>query len=209
MTRRAWVVYLSLTLGSLPLTATLAQTKPSAPKPLPRVLVQTELGEIEIEIEIERAPITAANFLRYVDTGRYDGGRFHRTVRLRPDNQPNNRIKIEVIQASINQAQADAEFKAIVLERTNTTGLKHKDGTISMARDAPDTATSDFFICIGDQPELDFGGQRNPDGQGFAAFGRVTKGMDVVRKIQQAAADGQQLKPPIKIIKIKREERAR
>ena len=68
-----------------------------------------------------------------------------------------------------------------------------------MARDGPDTAIGDFFVCIGDQPELDFGGQRNPDGQGFAAFGRVTKGMDVVRKIQQAPANGQVLTPPVKI----------
>jgi peptidyl-prolyl cis-trans isomerase A (cyclophilin A) len=73
-----------------------------------------------------------------------------------------------------------------------------------MARDGPDTATSDFFICIGDQPELDFGGKRNPDGQGFAAFGRVVKGMDVVKKIQGAEADGQTLKPPVKIVKVKR-----
>jgi peptidyl-prolyl cis-trans isomerase A (cyclophilin A) len=82
--------------------------------------------------------------------------------------------------------------------------LKHKDGTISMARDGPDTATSDFFICLGDQPELDFGGKRNPDGQGFAAFGRVVNGMDVVRKIQAAPAEGQALKPPVKVLKATR-----
>lgn len=204
MTRRAWVVYLGLILGQLPLAAALAQTKPPAKKPLPRVVMQTELGDIEVELEIERAPSTAANFLRYVDAGHYDGGQFHRTVKLRPDNQPNNQIKIEVIQGGVNRAQVGATFGAITLERTNATGLKHKDGALSMARDAPDTATSDFFICIGDQPELDFGGKRNPDGQGFAAFGRVTRGMDVVKKIQQAPADKQQLTPPIKIIKLKR-----
>ena len=80
----------------------------------------------------------------------------------------------------------------------------HKDGTISMARDGPDSAMSDFFICVGDQPELDFGGKRNPDGQGFAAFGRVVKGMDVVKKIQASKADGQTLTPPVKIIKVTR-----
>jgi peptidyl-prolyl cis-trans isomerase A (cyclophilin A) len=73
-----------------------------------------------------------------------------------------------------------------------------------MARDGPDTATSDFFLCAGDQPELDFGGKRNPDGQGFAAFGRVVKGMDVVRALQAAPADGQTLSPPIKILKVRR-----
>jgi peptidyl-prolyl cis-trans isomerase A (cyclophilin A) len=85
------------------------------------------------------------------------------------------------------------------------TGIRHLDGAISMARGRPDTATSDFFLCIGDQPSLDFGGLRNPDGQGFAAFGRVTKGMDIVRKIQTLPADDKQkLTPPVKILKISR-----
>ena len=96
------------------------------------------------------------------------------------------------------------EFPPIKLERTRDTKLSHKDGTISMARDGPDTATSDFFICIGDQPELDFGGKRNPDRQGFAAFGRVVKGMDVVKKIQAAKATGQTLTPAVKIFRIYR-----
>ena len=91
------------------------------------------------------------------------------------------------------------------LERTRDTKLTHKDGTISMARDGPDTATGDFFVCIDDQPELDFGGKRNPDGQGFAAFGRVVKGMDVVRKIQASPAEGQTLTPPVKIVKVTRQ----
>jgi peptidyl-prolyl cis-trans isomerase A (cyclophilin A) len=137
-----------------------------------------------------------------VDGKFYDGGRFHRTVK--PDNQPDNKVKIEVIQAGIHPGKAAAEFPPIKLERTRDTKLSHKDGTISMARDGPDTATSDFFICVGDQPELDFGGKRNLDGQGFAAFGQVTKGMDVVRKIQQAAAKGQELTPPVRIVRIAR-----
>ena len=86
------------------------------------------------------------------------------------------------------------------LERTRDTGLTHVDGAISMARDGPDTATSDFFVCVGAQPELDFGGKRNPDGQGFAAFGRVVSGMDVIRKIHAAPASGQSLAPPVKIL---------
>jgi N-acyl-D-amino-acid deacylase len=166
------------------------------------VLIVTELGDIEVELEAEKAPATVANFLRYVDGKFYDGGRFHRTVK--PDNQPDNLVKIEVIQAGINPEKSKSEFPPIKLERTRDTKLAHKGGTISMARSGPDTATSDFFICIGDQPELDFGGKRNPDGQGFAAFGRVTKGMDVVKKIQSAPAEGQKLTPPVKIVRIAR-----
>jgi peptidyl-prolyl cis-trans isomerase A (cyclophilin A) len=167
-----------------------------------RALIQMELGEIEVELEPDKAPATTANFLKYVDGKFYDGGRFHRTVK--PDNQPNDKVKIEVVQAGVNPARAKEEFPPINLERTNTTKLAHKDGTISMARDGPDTATSDFFLCVGDQPELDFGGKRNPDGQGFAAFGRVVRGMDVVRKIQAAPADGQTLTPTVKIRRILR-----
>lgn len=169
-----------------------------------RVRIITDLGVIEAEIEAEQAPVTAANFLRYVDAGRYTGGVFHRTVKLQPDNQPHNAVKIEVIQGGVNPKFAEQEWPAIALERTRDTGLKHLDGTLSMARAGPDTATSDFFICIGDQPELDFGGKRNPDGQGFAAFGRVTAGLDVVRRIQAAPADGQKLTPPVRIRKIER-----
>src|SRR5947208_927020 len=167
-----------------------------------RVLIQTEKGNIEVELNAAQAPITVANFLRYVDGKFYDGGRFHRTVK--PDNQPKNKVKIEVVQADVNPAKAMEQFPPIKLERTRDTGLAHKDGTISMARDGPDSATADFFLCIGDQPELDFGGKRNPDGQGFAAFGRVVKGMDVVRKIQAAPAEGQTLTPPVKILKVVR-----
>jgi peptidyl-prolyl cis-trans isomerase A (cyclophilin A) len=169
--------------------------------PPAHVIIQTELGDIEVELDL-RAPNTVANFLRYVDGKFYDGGRFHRTVTK--DNQPDNKVRIEVIQAGINPDRSKDEFAPIKLERTRDTKLSHKDGTISMARDGPDTATSDFFFCIGDQPELDFGGKRNPDGQGFAAFGRIVKGMDVVKKIQSAKADGQTLKPPVKIVNIVR-----
>jgi peptidyl-prolyl cis-trans isomerase A (cyclophilin A) len=168
-----------------------------------RVLIQTDKGNIEVELDAVKAPNTVANFLKYVDGKYYEGGRFHRTVT--PQNQPDNKVKIEVVQAGINPDKMKDEFPPVKIERTKETKLLHKDGTISMARDGPDTATSDFFICIGDQPELDFEGKRNPDGQGFAAFGRVVKGMDVVKKIQQAPADAQTLKPPIKIIKIVRQ----
>ncbi len=165
----------------------------------PRVLLETELGEIELELDASRAPITTRNFLRYVDEGFYNEGLFHRTVTMQ--NQPDNRIKIEVIQAAANPGREPEAFPPIVLERTNRTGLRHRDGTVSMARMGPDSAQHEFFICIGDQPELDFGGRRNPDGQGFAAFGQVIRGMEVVHRIQESPAEGQTLDPPIQILK--------
>jgi peptidyl-prolyl cis-trans isomerase A (cyclophilin A) len=175
-----------------------------------RVRVQTELGDIVMEVDPIKAPITTANFLKYVDAGHYDGGIFHRTVKM--DNQPESPVKIEVIQAGVDPARAKDGFAPITLERTNVTGILHKDGVVSMARGGPDSATSGWFICINDQPSLDFGGTRNPDGQGFGAFGRVVSGMDVVRKIQAAPssttrannADAQRLTPPVKIIKVAR-----
>jgi peptidyl-prolyl cis-trans isomerase A (cyclophilin A) len=176
----------------------------------PRVRVQTELGDIVIELDSTRAPNTTANFLRYVDAGHFDGGTFHRTVKL--DNQPESPVKIEVIQAGVAADKAKQGFPAIALERTSVTGILHKDGVVSMARGTPDSATSGWFITINDQPSLDFGGARNPDGQGFAAFGRVVSGMDVVRKIQAAPsssnrtsnAEAQRLTPPIRIVKVAR-----
>ena len=169
---------------------------------LPRVIVETELGEIEIEVDTVRAPRTAANFLKYVDGGMYDTGRFHRTVRM--DNQPNNDVKIEVIQGAASATRLRDFFPAIELERTSVTKLTHGDGAVSMARGTVDSARDEFFICIGNQPELDFGGKRNADGQGFAAFGRVVRGMDVVRKIQAAPAEQQRLRPPITIVRARR-----
>ncbi len=175
--------------------------QPAVSPALPRVLIQTQLGDIEVEIDTVHAPATGANFLRYVDLGFYEAGHFHRTVR--PDNQPNDAVKIGVIQGGIDSVRRES-FPPVELERTNVTKLRHLDGTISMARGEPNTATSGFFICIGDQPELDYGGQRNSDGQGFAAFGHVTRGMELVRKIQAASADGQTLTPPVRIRHIVR-----
>lgn len=166
------------------------------------VVIETEAGDIHVTLEDERAPGTVANFLRYVDAGMYDGGRFHRVVRM--DNQPQDTIRIEVIQGGVNLERMTENGAPIPLERTSVTGLRHLDGTISMARFRPDSAVSDFFICIGDQPELDFGGMRNPDGQGFAAFGRVTEGMDVVRTIQSGVTDGQTLIFPARIVSVRR-----
>jgi imidazolonepropionase-like amidohydrolase/cyclophilin family peptidyl-prolyl cis-trans isomerase len=166
-----------------------------------RVIITTEVGEIEVEVDTARAPVTAANFLKYVDGGFYNSGTFFRTVT--PQNQPDDKIRNGVIQGGLDPGRKDP-FPPIPLERTKQTGVWHVDGAISMARDGPDTARSSFFICVGDQPELDFGGARNADGQGFAAFGRVVRGMDVVRKIQLSKADAQRLTPAIKIVKITR-----
>lgn len=187
-----------MTAARLLLCLALTATVFGSGKSAVRVLLKTELGDIELELDPAHAPRTTANFLRYVNGGFYDSGLFHRTVT--PDNQPQNKVKIAVVQASIAPGRVKHEFPPIALERTSDTGLKHLDGALSMARDRPDTATSDFFICIGDQPELDFGGERNPDGQGFAAFGKVTRGMDVIRKIHASPAEGQKLTPPIRIL---------
>lgn len=173
----------------------------SSPK-LPRVLIATSLGHIVAEIDTVRAPITGANFLRYVDGRFFHGGRFNRTVTMQ--NQPTDSVRIEVIQAGVDSARGRDQFPAIPLERTRDTGLRHRDGTLSMARGGPDTARGSFFICIGEQPSLDFGGYRNLDGQGFAAFGRVISGMDVVRRIHTSRAEAQRLAPPIRIDSIVR-----
>jgi peptidyl-prolyl cis-trans isomerase A (cyclophilin A) len=177
--------------------AAAAQPAPAGPV----VVIETSLGEIRVALDPTRAPRTTANFLRYVDEHFYDDTSFYRTVK--PDNQPDNPVKIEVVQGGLDD-EAGAGYGPIPLERTSVTGLKHLDGTISLARGTPDTASSEFFICIGDQPELDFGGTRNKDGQGFAAFGRVVAGMDVVKKIQQSPATGQRLAPEIKIVRVRR-----
>lgn len=171
---------------------------------LPRVTVETELGQIVLEIDTVRAPNTAANFLKYVDAGLYDEGRFHRTVRTQPDNQPQNTVKIDVVQAGANSARRSEFFQPIAHEPTSETKLTHTDGVVSMARAELNTARDQFFICIGDQRELDAGGKRNADGHGFAAFGHVLSGMDVVRKIQASPSSGQTLTPPVRILRIRR-----
>ena len=176
--------------------------------PLPHVVFETDAGRFEIELEAVKAPISVANFLWYVDAGAYDQGSFHRTVRPGTENRTD--YPIEVIQAS--RARGKAGQPPIALERTSVTGLKHLAGTLSMARStAADSATSDFFVCVTDSPELDYGGHRNADGQGFAAFGHVVSGMDVIRKIQSSPVDEnaqgsarQTLTPAVRIVKAYR-----
>lgn len=164
----------------------------------PRVVFETPAGDITVEIYEDKAPVTAGNFLKLVDGGAYNTGDavFYRVVRM--DNQQ-NAVKIEVIQGGLNDRESNASIQH---ETTAQTGVRHLDGVISMARSEPGTASSEFFICIGDQPELDFGGKRNPDGQGFAAFGRVIDGMEIVKQIQRMCDTAQYLLEPVPITKV-------
>lgn len=169
------------------------------------VRLETSLGVIDIAVDTARAPATAANFLKYVDGGFYAGGRFHRATHAgNYTPQLPNRPLLEVVQAGINPDRRAQAFPPIALERTSVTGLKHVTGIVSMARGAADSATSDFFICLNDQPSLDFGGMRFDDGQGAAAFGRVVRGLDVARKIQQQPVEAQRLTPPVPILSASR-----
>lgn len=179
--------------------------QPDAPVAPVLVRVQTGFGDFDIAVDVKHAPVTAANFLKYVDAGLYDGGRFHRATR--PDNYkpaPPNRPAMELIQGGISPEKKGQGFPPIPLERTSITGLKHVRGVVSMARGGPDTATSDFFVLLDDQPSLDFGGLRFDDAQGAAAFGTVVAGLDVVAKIQQQPVQGQNLTPPVGILSVKR-----
>ncbi|MEZ5018896.1 MAG: peptidylprolyl isomerase [Bacteroidales bacterium] len=166
------------------------------------VVISTGQGDIHVTLDLKNAPVTSANFLRYVDAHLFDSSCFYRVVR--PDNQPNDSVRIAVIQGGRYEKEETGGFPPIAHETTDQTGIRHLDGVISMARWTPGTATSEFFICVGDQPDLDFGGKRNPDGQGFAAFGRVTRGMDVVRKIHSIEAPSQYLENPVVIYSITR-----
>lgn len=161
-------------------------------------VIETDLGDIVFEVYADKAPITVANFLKYVELANFEEANFYRVVRM--DNQPNDSIRIEVIQG--NFTGTDHRLEVIEHETNDKTGLLHKDGTISMARGKPGSAAHAFFICVNDQPSLDFGGMRNPDGQGFAAFGQVIAGMDVVKKIQSGETDAQTLKEKIDIKRI-------
>jgi peptidyl-prolyl cis-trans isomerase A (cyclophilin A) len=192
-------LFLAVTAGASVLSPAAAQNQGT----VLRVQIETSLGMIHAEVYPDHAPVTVENFLTYVDDALFDGGSFFRTVRM--DNQPNDSVQIEVIHGGPNGPATRGRLRdPIALERTSDTGLRHTDGALSMARAGPDTARSQFFVCIGEQPSLDFGGHRNLDGQGFAVFGRVTEGMDIVRLIQAGAIEGQRLIEPVRIESIRR-----
>lgn len=161
-----------------------------------RVRIVTDSGTIEVALAPDKAPVTVANFLRYVDERRYDGGAFYRAVTLQNQLPAAQQPQIEVIQGGID-SDSSKRLPPISHETNDKSGIRHTDGVISMARGAPGSASSEFFFVINDQPALDFGGKRNPDGQGFAAFGRVISGMDVVHRIQRMPSAAQ---PPQRMV---------
>ncbi|ASU35034.1 peptidylprolyl isomerase [Mucilaginibacter xinganensis] len=165
-------------------------------------LIKTSLGDIAIELYPSKAPVTVANFMRYADKKLYNGSSFFRVCT--PANEATRTVKIQVIQGG--NVPDGSSLDSIKIETTRYTGLQHKNGTLSMARSGPNSATSEFFICINNQPALDYGGARNPDGQGFAAFGKVTKGMSVVKKIQAQKDTSQYLVKPVRIYSVNRVE---
>ena len=169
----------------------------------PHVLIETKFGDIEVEIYPDRAPQTCKAFLAYVREGLYDNSSFYRV--LNADNQATDAPKAELIQGGIWQTQPDKlrTLKGIPHESTKRTGILHKTGTISLAREAPGTANSEFFIVIGDQPGYDSGGANNPDHLGYAAFGRVVRGMDIVMLLYNKPETNQSFDPPIPIYDIK------
>jgi peptidyl-prolyl cis-trans isomerase A (cyclophilin A) len=202
LTKRGLVITGVAALGS---TRVAAQTSP-APPTLPRVRLLTGAGPIVIELAIDKAPLTGANFLRYVDARRLDGSRFYRAMTIQPE--PLNGL----IQGGVGGMVAQL-FPAVAHEPTTQTGLKHLDGTISLARMAPGTARCDFFICLGPVPSLDADPTQPGDNAGFAAFGHVAEGMDVVKKILlspvsltkgEGVMKGQMLDPTIPILSARR-----
>lgn len=170
----------------------------------PHIVIQTTMGDIELELYAKQAPATVAAFLSYVDADLFHNSSFYRV--LNQDNQPSNAPKTELIQGGIwrtNNKKA-VSLPGIVHESTKQTGILHTDGVISLARLAPGTASSEFFICVGDQPGLNSGGENIADGQGYAAFGKVVKGMAVVRRIYSQNDNDQYLTPPVSIFGIVR-----
>src|SRR5688572_3380689 len=168
----------------------------------PQIEIQTQLGDIEVELYPDQAPKTVKAFLSYVKAGYYNNSTFYRV--LNDENQPSNAPKAELIQGGLYKSKSKVHdtLSGIPHETTQQTHIQHKRGVISLARLAPGTATSEFFICLADQPGFDFGGENNPDKQGYAAFGKVTKGMDVVIKIYNQREADQSFDPPVPIYNI-------
>ena len=168
----------------------------------PHIEIQSSIGNIEIELYADKAPKSVAAFLSYVDSGFYENTSFYRV--LTDQNQPSDAFKSNLIQGGLWRTGRRKNLPGIPHEPTNQTGIQHKNGVISLARLDPGTATTEFFICIGNQPGYDYGGENNPDKQGYAAFGKVVKGMDIVNRIYQLNESDQYFDPPVPIYNIKR-----
>ncbi len=168
------------------------------------VKIETQFGDIEIQLFPDKAPKSVSAFLSFIDSGYYKNSNFYRV--LKEENQPTSGFRSEVIQGGIylSNYKLSQKLPGIPHESTNETHLLHLSGTISLARTIPGTASSEFFICVGDQKSYDYGGEANPDRLGYAAFGRVTKGYDIVKKIHSQPENGEDFQPPVKIINIKR-----
>ena len=198
MQRRTLLVLATMTLAVAAAPGAVAQSRAV------RTRVETDAGAFVVEVDPEVAPVTVANYLAHVDRRLLDDGAVYRIVTL-ANQSPETRHKIEVVQWGMNRP--DGRLPAlppIAHESTRETGLRHLDGIVSMARAQPGTATAEFFVCIGEQPALDFGGGRNPDGQGFAAFGRVVEGMDVVRALHARGEADQYLAEPVRVRTVRR-----
>jgi peptidyl-prolyl cis-trans isomerase A (cyclophilin A) len=167
----------------------------------PRVVIDTNYGDIEVELYPEKAPVTVAAFLSYVDAGLYTNSAFYRVVLAEGMSTEAN---VGLIQGGTWQTNDKAALPGIAHETTQKTGLSHTNGTISLARTDTGTANTEFFICIGDQSQFDYGNSNPADGQGFAAFGRVINGMKVVRTIQLQKKQGESFTQKITIRRIRR-----
>lgn len=170
----------------------------------PVIVIETKFGDIKVELYADKAPVTVAAFLQNVDSGYYKNTSFYRV--LSRDNQVTGAPHSYLIQGGVWQANPDikSKFRLIPHEASNKTGILHTKGVISMARNEPGTATSEFFICVDDEPGFDYGGISNNDGQGYAAFGKVVEGMDIVNKIHREPENEQRFTPPVTILNIRR-----
>lgn len=168
----------------------------------PTIKIETYYGDIIVELYPEKAPKTVNAFLSFVDSGYFKNSSFYRV--LKEEDQPSSAFRSELIQGGIYRSNPRllTQQKGVPLETTKASGLKHLDGTISLARTTPNSGSTEFFICVGDQPAYDYGGGANDDGQGYSAFGRVIKGMRVVLDIHKEPNSGTDYTPAIKIKNI-------
>jgi peptidyl-prolyl cis-trans isomerase A (cyclophilin A) len=187
-----------------------------------KIGIETSMGQIFAEIYDDKAPKTAAYFMRYVDDGFYNGAKIYRS--LRRDNQDASSTKIDIVEMGhcndyydriLRFGMSEGEeydetlgfqppYPKISVETTEQTGITHENGTLSLGRDTVDQVDTNVFICIGSQSDLDFNGKRHPDGYGFSAFGRIVEGMDIVEEIHALPVIGQRIQEDIKIYKIYR-----